>query len=59
MSTPARTTTAAEAIVLNAKLQRPATCNAAEKLFVHRDDAATFLPRVLAALRAAGGGPPR
>jgi glutamate-5-semialdehyde dehydrogenase len=45
---------AAEAIVLNAKLQRPATCNAAEKLLVHRDAAETFLPRVLGALRAAG-----
>jgi glutamate-5-semialdehyde dehydrogenase len=45
---------AAEAIVLNAKLQRPATCNAAEKLLVHRDEAATFLPRVLPALRSAG-----
>ena len=45
---------AAEAIVLNAKLQRPATCNAAEKLLVHRDAAATFLPRILSALRAAG-----
>jgi glutamate-5-semialdehyde dehydrogenase len=44
---------AAEAIVLNAKLQRPATCNAAEKLLVHREAAATFLPRILSALRAA------
>jgi glutamate-5-semialdehyde dehydrogenase len=45
---------AAEAIVLNAKLQRPATCNAAEKLLVHREAAATFLPRILSALRTAG-----
>ncbi|MGH2869359.1 MAG: glutamate-5-semialdehyde dehydrogenase [Solirubrobacteraceae bacterium] len=42
------------AIVLNAKLQRPGTCNAAEKLLVHRDVAATFLPTVLAALTEAG-----
>lgn len=45
---------AAEAIVLNAKLQRPATCNAAEKLLVHREAAEGFLPRVLGALREAG-----
>jgi glutamate-5-semialdehyde dehydrogenase len=45
---------AAQEIVLNAKLQRPATCNAAEKLLVHRDLAGSFLPRVLGALRAAG-----
>jgi glutamate-5-semialdehyde dehydrogenase len=45
---------AAEAILLNAKLQRPATCNSAEKLLVHRDQAAAFLPRMLSALRAAG-----
>jgi glutamate-5-semialdehyde dehydrogenase len=45
---------AAEAIVLNAKLQRPGTCNAAEKLLVHREVAAEFLPRALGALRAAG-----
>jgi glutamate-5-semialdehyde dehydrogenase len=42
------------AIVLNAKLQRPGTCNAAEKLLVHRDVAATFLPIVLTALAEAG-----
>ncbi len=45
---------AAEAIVLNAKLQRPATCNAAEKLLVHADEAAAFLPGAMGALRAAG-----
>ena len=45
---------AAESIVLNAKLQRPGTCNAAEKLLVHRDTAAEFLPRVLDGLGAAG-----
>ncbi|HEY5188328.1 MAG TPA: glutamate-5-semialdehyde dehydrogenase [Solirubrobacteraceae bacterium] len=42
------------AIVLNAKLQRPATCNAAEKLLVHHSVADTFLPTVLAALSEAG-----
>ncbi len=44
----------ARAIVLNAKLQRPGTCNAAEKLLVHRDVAGRFLPDVLGALRQAG-----
>ena len=45
---------AAEAIVLNAKTQRPGVCNAAETLLVHADAAAAFLPRVLEALDAAG-----
>ncbi|HET8977932.1 MAG TPA: glutamate-5-semialdehyde dehydrogenase [Solirubrobacteraceae bacterium] len=45
---------AARAIVLNAKLQRPGTCNAAEKLLVHADVAARFLPDVLEALVEAG-----
>jgi glutamate-5-semialdehyde dehydrogenase len=44
----------AEAIVLNAKLQRPGVCNAAETLLVHADVAARFLPRVLSALSTAG-----
>jgi glutamate-5-semialdehyde dehydrogenase len=41
-------------IVLNAKLQRPGTCNAAEKLLVHSDIAARWLPVALGALRDAG-----
>jgi len=45
---------AAEAIVLNAKLQRPGVCNAAETLLVHADAAEAFLPRVLKALGEAG-----
>jgi glutamate-5-semialdehyde dehydrogenase len=45
---------AAQAIVLNAKLQRPGVCNAAEKLLVHSAVAAEFLPRVLSALAEAG-----
>ena len=44
----------AERIVLNAKCQRPATCNAMETLLVHQDVAAKFLPRVAAQLRKAG-----
>ena len=44
----------AEAIVSNSKLQRPGTCNASEKLLVHSDVAARFLPRVLGALTDAG-----
>jgi glutamate-5-semialdehyde dehydrogenase len=44
----------AGAIVLNAKTQRPGVCNAAETLLVHEAVAEAFLPRVLAALRAAG-----
>jgi glutamate-5-semialdehyde dehydrogenase len=44
----------AESIILNAKVQRPGVCNAAETLLVHRDAAAQFLPRALAALRDAG-----
>ena len=44
----------AREIVLNAKVQRPGVCNAAETLLVHRDIAAAFLPGALLALRAAG-----
>jgi glutamate-5-semialdehyde dehydrogenase len=44
----------AERICLNAKVQRPSVCNAIENLLVHEAAAPTFLPRVVAALRAAG-----
>jgi len=36
----------AESIVLNAKVQRPAVCNAMETLLVDRAVAASFLPRI-------------
>lgn len=42
------------AITLNAKVQRPGVCNAAEKLLVHREVAQSFLPRVCGELIAAG-----
>ncbi len=41
-------------IVLNAKTHRTSVCNAAESLLVHKAVADTFVPRVVAALRAAG-----
>ncbi|MDR1998018.1 MAG: glutamate-5-semialdehyde dehydrogenase [Candidatus Margulisbacteria bacterium] len=41
-------------IVWNAKTQRPSVCNAAESLLVHRAVAASFLPKILPALTAAG-----
>lgn len=41
-------------IILNAKCQRPGTCNAAEKLLVHRGTAESFLPKVIKSLRDAG-----
>jgi glutamate-5-semialdehyde dehydrogenase len=44
----------AEAIILNAKVQKPSVCNAAETLLVHSAAAPQFLPRALAALQAAG-----
>ncbi|MGD1057324.1 MAG: glutamate-5-semialdehyde dehydrogenase [Solirubrobacteraceae bacterium] len=43
----------AQAIVINAKTQRPGVCNAAETLLVHEHIADEFLPRVLTALAAA------
>ncbi|MDX6676592.1 MAG: glutamate-5-semialdehyde dehydrogenase [Solirubrobacteraceae bacterium] len=45
---------AAEAIILNAKVQKPSVCNAAETLLVHAQAAPAFLPRALRALQAAG-----
>ncbi len=45
---------AARAIVVNAKVQRPGVCNAAETLLVHAQVADAFLPDVLRDLRAAG-----
>ena len=37
----------ARAIAINAKVQRPAVCNAMETLLVHEDAAAEFLPQML------------
>jgi glutamate-5-semialdehyde dehydrogenase len=44
----------AEAIVLNAKTQRPGVCNAAETLLVHSEIAPRFVPRIVRALNQAG-----
>jgi glutamate-5-semialdehyde dehydrogenase len=44
----------AEAITINAKVQRPGVCNAAETLLVHEDVAAEFVPRIVRALLDAG-----
>jgi glutamate-5-semialdehyde dehydrogenase len=44
----------AVAIAVNAKVQRPGVCNAAETLLVHADVAGEFLPRVLPELRERG-----
>jgi len=41
-------------ILLNAKVQRPSVCSAAETLLVHSDIAESFLPAALHALREAG-----
>ncbi len=38
-------------IIVNAKTQRPSTCNAMETLLVHQDVAQVFLPQISAALR--------
>ena len=44
----------AAAIAVNAKVQRPGVCNAAETLLVHADVAADFLPGTLPKLRESG-----
>ncbi len=44
----------AERIVMNAKVQRPGVCNAAETLLVHESVAAEFVPRIVRALGDAG-----
>jgi glutamate-5-semialdehyde dehydrogenase len=44
----------AEAIVLNAKLQRPGVCNAAETLLVNERIASQFVPRIVRSLIDAG-----
>jgi glutamate-5-semialdehyde dehydrogenase len=43
----------AEEIVVNAKVQRPSVCNAAEKLLVHEKIAKTFLPQIAGRLKRA------
>ena len=42
------------AIILNAKIQRPSVCNAAETLLVHEAVASEFLPEAFGALSGAG-----
>ncbi|MCU0586834.1 MAG: glutamate-5-semialdehyde dehydrogenase [Syntrophobacteraceae bacterium] len=44
----------AESVCLNAKVQRPGTCNAMETLLVHEAVAGAFLPRVAESFRKAG-----
>lgn len=44
----------AQRIILNAKVQRPGVCNAAETLLVHREVAEQFLPGALRELIEAG-----
>ncbi len=44
----------ADRIVLNAKIQRPSVCNAAEKLLVHQSIAAEYVPRIVRELLANG-----
>ena len=44
----------AEEICLNAKVQRPGTCNAMEAMLVHQDVAKTFLPAIIGRMKKAG-----
>lgn len=44
----------ADAIVINAKTQRPSVCNAAEKLLVHEGISAEYIPRIVNKLIDAG-----
>ena len=44
----------ASRIIMNAKIQRPSVCNAAEKLLVHSRVAATFVPQIVHQLIEAG-----
>ncbi|NLU46762.1 MAG: glutamate-5-semialdehyde dehydrogenase [Syntrophomonadaceae bacterium] len=41
-------------IIINAKVQRPSVCNAAETLLIHQAVAEEFLPRAIAELQKAG-----
>ncbi|MDV7758489.1 glutamate-5-semialdehyde dehydrogenase [Liquorilactobacillus mali] len=41
----------AKKIIVNAKCQRPAVCNAAEKLLIHEDVASEYLPGIVAELK--------
>lgn len=41
-------------IIVNAKVQRPSVCNAAEKLLIHQDVAETLLPDIAKALQEHG-----
>jgi glutamate-5-semialdehyde dehydrogenase len=44
----------ADSIVINAKTQQPSVCNAAEKLLVHEQIAAQYIPRIANKLAEAG-----
>ena len=44
----------ADRIVINAKTQRPSVCNSAEKLLVHQNVAAEYIPRIVKKLIDAG-----